>query len=175
VRIRYTMTLDDALALQRHHLRHSGTWRRQIAVSRLVVLGVGVLMTWLVTQAVTPLIVAAIPLACAVVGAIGLPRMIARRSERATRRMYAEGRNTSLFGSHEMELGEQTMNSRSDVGGSAIQYRAIEKIVSTDEHTFVYVSAVNAHVIPRKAVTEGDYDAFVAALRTKWDAVREVV
>ncbi len=43
-------------------------------------------------------------------------------------------------------------------------WSTIERVESTDTHTFVYTQANGAHVIPRHGLTEGDYASFVAAL-----------
>lgn len=82
--------------------------------------------------------------------------------------MYAEGLNRGLLGTHELELTEDGIIERSEVGEHKTTWQGIERIISTTEHTFVYVSALMAQVIPRNAVTEGDYDAFVDALRMQY-------
>ena len=78
-----------------------------------------------------------------------------------------EGKNRGTLGWHELELTGSTLLERNEVGESTIRIDAIEKVASDDDHTFVYVGAVMAHVIPRASVTDGDYDSFVSTLRTK--------
>jgi hypothetical protein len=43
----------------------------------------------------------------------------------------------------------------------------VEKVESTDKYTFIYLNAVAALVIPRDSVSEGDYEAFVEAVRER--------
>ncbi len=41
----------------------------------------------------------------------------------------------------------------------------MQKVESDGEHTFVYVGALSALIIPRQRIIEGDYEIFVHELR----------
>lgn len=93
------------------------------------------------------------------------PILTTRYQDAQIRRFYQEGSNSGVVGFHELELTENNLVERNDVGGQITALTAIDKIVSTEHHTLIYVSAVGAHIVPRESVVEGDYTEFIEALR----------
>ena len=50
-----------------------------------------------------------------------------------------------------------------------LDVRAIDKIVSDGDYTFVYIASIQAYVIPMNLYPEEEYRAFVAELREAWE------
>jgi hypothetical protein len=174
VLIRYANTLEDLVAFHRYHWRYSNACRRQRAKATVALLSVALLggwYAWYLTESAG--LALAIWAYFAAYTAILRPWLVARGAERQVRRMYGEGSNVGILGGHELELTGGSLVERSDAGGSVTDLSAVEQVASTPEHTFIYTSAVSAHVIPRRAVCEGDYESFVAALRAEWAKVKE--
>lgn len=72
--------------------------------------------------------------------------------------------NREHLGRQELELTPDGLihtlpNSQSKVG-----WRLVEGIDSTEMYTFIVFKHRHAFIIPRRAVTAGDYEAFVAEL-----------
>jgi hypothetical protein len=89
--------------------------------------------------------------------------------------MFKEGANKTILGPHELELTESDLIERTPFGESRVRFQAIERVASEGSHTFIYLSAVSANVIPHHAVSEGDREAFVAALQAKLTAMPQEV
>lgn len=96
-----------------------------------------------------------------------------RKIRSMTRKSLSEGSNAGALGARELESTESGLVERSAHSEQKTGWPAIEKVVSTDEYTFVYTSAVSAVVIPRSAVIEGDYEAYVDAVRKRIDTTHE--
>ena len=88
-----------------------------------------------------------------------------RSIRRAYRRFMSEGRNEALYCEHTLELDGGYLYERTAVSDHRILVSALEDVVSTDSHTFVYIQGIMAHVIPTATVLEGDPHAFSGALR----------
>jgi hypothetical protein len=69
-----------------------------------------------------------------------------------------------VLGPHELELVGQELVERTPISESRTRLQAFERVVTEGGYTFVYLSAVTAHVIPHAAVRDGDPEAFVHAL-----------
>jgi hypothetical protein len=70
-----------------------------------------------------------------------------------------------------MELEGDRLTVRSEYITSVMDLRVIDRITSTNDFTFVYISSLNALLIPRRDLEEDEYDAFVHALQRAWRKV----
>src|SRR6266702_4023269 len=93
------------------------------------------------------------------------PRILTMLVARQVRKMLREGMNKNLLCMHELELTHDMLLEKTPFRESATALESIERVVTTDRYTFIYLSAMAALIIPRTSVAEGDYDAFVDALR----------
>jgi transglutaminase-like putative cysteine protease len=80
--------------------------------------------------------------------------------------MYKENAGRGMVGRQELEITETDLVTRSDKGSQSTRLSAIQGIVESPTHYFIYTSALGAYVV-RKSVVEGDLPAFIAALRSK--------
>jgi hypothetical protein len=87
--------------------------------------------------------------------------------EKQAKRVYSEGSNKLMWGAHELELEEDKLIETSEGGRHELNCSAVERVVTTDQHTFIYFGSVMAHVIPRSKIIDGDLDQFVAAVKSK--------
>lgn len=172
MKLHYRLTLEDVVAFNRYHFAHSPLMKRNrmlgILVHIMVLLMVGIIGSILLQEALI-LIPALILLALSVF--LHVPRQI-RHFDKQVRKFYQEGSNKSLLGDKELELTETTLIETTTFGETRKNLYAIEKVVATDEYAFIYVSAVGAHIIPRAAVSKGDFDAFLATLQDRVLAVK---
>jgi hypothetical protein len=162
--IRYENTIEDMVAFIFHHYDHSPAQRRIRAKS---IWGTAVFFLLLFSLPAWAaqdhgwLIVGAV---IAALWVLIIPRVIRRSLAGNVRRVYEEGRNKSAIGPHELELAEDGLIERTPYGESIAWWHGIEKVVSEDDYTFIYLTAVSGHVVPRDAVSEGNYEAFVDAV-----------
>jgi hypothetical protein len=80
---------------------------------------------------------------------------------------YAEGWNKTILCEHQLEVTDDGLIERNLFSESKIRWEAIERVERTETHSFVYVSAVSAHIIPHERILEGDCEAFVAQLQKR--------
>jgi hypothetical protein len=177
MKIRYDNTLDDMVAFNRFHVAHSPALRSQRTVQAI--------LAWLIPSvATTPWIfavsqwvdfddVAGVSIFYFVIGlaitaivlwARHIRRRIGTSIDRCARRMYREGANKGMLTTHELELTPTSLIERTEFGETTTKLVAV-----VGDYTFIYLTALTAHVIPRQAVSVGDYETFVAAIAGRVD------
>jgi hypothetical protein len=84
------------------------------------------------------------------------------RTGRLSKRMLAEGRNSGFYGQCALSLDEHGIRESKENGESMRKWSAVEKVITTKAHLFVYTSGVEGFVIPRRAFgSESDFEQFV--------------
>lgn len=68
---------------------------------------------------------------------------------------------------HILELRDDVLTESTEKGRTETALQRIKRIEETDDHTFIDITPVVAHVLPRERATEEDYDAFVEELRAR--------
>jgi isocitrate dehydrogenase kinase/phosphatase len=81
------------------------------------------------------------------------------------RRLYAEGKNSGLFCEHLLSITPEGLTDKTEFVEIRSAWKGVERLEVTPDYAFVYFNSVMAHIISRKRVVEGDFDAFVGELR----------
>jgi hypothetical protein len=146
---------DELVAFNLYHLKHSPTVRRQYRIRLFTVpLLMALVAITLFLSADDKL--AALP-ALVVVGFLCLvylllfPGLRRRGIKKQVRRLIAEGKNAGIFGQHRISITPQEVREVLSVGDSSRRWSAIERIAETDDHVFIYISALSAYIIPKLA------------------------
>ena len=170
--LRYSTTIEDLVAFNRFHNLHSPRLIRQrrlvtvlLPVAALIAVSVMAILSRDLWSFFFPFLFIIFYIAF-------LRRAYGKAFDNKVRRLYSEGKNRAALGAHRLSIDEDGLTSETEVSSSTISFKGIEKIESSPTHTFIYMSAMSAMVIPKDSVTEGDYENFFAQLRAKWVANR---
>jgi hypothetical protein len=177
--IRFQTTIDHLIAFNRFHLENSPAWRGQQFIQStlwsILVLSWSVLLfvTVVPRQVVVDNHVLTIVLIVTCLGlAIGTFFFIRWRmtanSEWIMRKLLAEGSNRTILGWCEVSLTGNRLFVKRELLDGSFELRAIEKVATTDDYAFVYVSSVSAVVIPLRLFPEDEYRDFVNELLEAW-------
>lgn len=96
------------------------------------------------------------------IGALVIPARLRKNASAQTVKMYSSASNESLFGERTLEINEGGILSISANATSLYKWDSIQMIAQSDTHAFLTVGTMMAIAIPREAVSEGNFDAFVA-------------
>jgi hypothetical protein len=88
--------------------------------------------------------------------------LIARR----TRRLLAASPTHSEVGPRTIEVDDTGLSATSPTSTSHVTWPAVQHVAHTDSHIFIYLGVTQAFVIPRTAMTEHDFHALMAVLRS---------
>jgi hypothetical protein len=179
MRIRYADTLDDLVAFSDFHAAHSTTVKQNIRLTRWTS---AVLVIALTFAALTFVTDDSMALSAKVFGAlvggvfmfVVVPHLTRWNLRVQMRKILREGRNKSVVGEHELEILDEGLLERTEYNETKSSWAGIERVVSTPQYTFIYITSVSAHVIPRESVSEGDYDAFIQELTRRIHAAQHI-
>ena len=167
MKAKYELTRDDLVAFIEYHQRSSPAVRRQRigcfagAFCALMALPAAILITSdkpLVETAVDIWPLLAGPILFAIVAA----PYIRWRTRQMSKRLLSEGGNNGFYGRCELEAGPDALTETRPSGSTIRNWTSVERIVVAPSHLFVYTSAIEAYVVPRRAFsTELEFNAFV--------------
>ncbi len=165
--IQYQPTLEDLLAFNRYHIDHSPSLRRYhqyVRIGTSVLCIVVCLVTfYALTQSFRiPIAFYAIAFGLGIFFYFALPSMIWSSTKKRIERMFREGQNKGMAKLTTLSIGQDSMEANNGLSTSKLVWSAIEKMSVTDEYIFMYVSAMNAVVVPKRAfATEAQRQEFI--------------
>lgn len=169
MRIRYDVTVDDLLAFAFYQ---SGRSLRRSGVGGIVWGVVATLGLIAVTTALMGKEAAMMILPLALMPIFFILAMLFKvgfrpNTRHTLRRMHEEALPRGATGPHEMELAEDSLVERTPYSERRTPLRDVGQICSDGERTFIYIGPAMAYVIPNRAVSEGDLEAFAEAVRVR--------
>jgi len=180
VKIQYEVTIDDLVNFSVYFNSNSKTVRRRKAILLfgvpLMIAGINLSLflikyppggmddkTLLETITVNLAIVAFFTVFWLIVW----PRRFKQVLARQARKLYSEGSTAGTVGPHELELGDKGLIDSTSIGENQTYYRAIEKIVTNGEYTYIFRNAFTACVIPHEEIASSDLHAFLDSLEQR--------
>ena len=168
--VRFHTTVVDLVAFNRYHCAHSPAVKRTkftwMALASALFLGGSLIIPS--TEELSRVVIVAAAVACAVLFSVFFNYRFAASLDRQARRLYEEGTNKGMVGQHELEIDDHGLVERTAVNETRQSWHGVERITETEEHAFIYISSIMAHVIPKRSVTVGDPDTFIARARKSW-------
>jgi YcxB-like protein len=157
----YEITQDDLSAFSIYHHFHSPTARRQYLRSWFVpapMLLLACIGIWYLAdrERGTPLrtFLDLLPLFSVVpLYLIYFPWAYRRKVWKIIAGMTSEGHNRGLFSHHQVTISPERITDTSDLRQSSTAWRAVERVATNGDYAFVYVSALSAIIVPRRAFT----------------------
>ena len=172
MKIQFDLTVEDYLAFQLFHSQNSPAMKQQKAVCRVFVV-VAICSVLFLNQrlAVLPLgwpITCVAAIAITVVFLASYEYLLQFSVKRLARRLIEEGSTQGVTGEHELEISEAALIERTTISESQHAWEGLADIQETDRFALIYISSLQAHVIPRERVIQGDYRTFVDAAIARW-------
>lgn len=171
--LRFEIEIDDILAFHRYHFAHSKSVRNQKFLLIGLVAAIAIPGSLIIESDINSTTRLALAVAFSVVFGIIFHVRYGSTVEGHVKKLIAEGSNAGMFGSHELTIKKTFLVEKTDVNESRHAWSAVERVIETDDHAFIYLSSVQAHVIPKHRVKQGDYDSFIEKVREQIAAFAE--
>jgi len=164
----FNQTEDDIIAFILVHIKYSpAAWRRWKIVA-LCLLFFGLALS-LLFRDLQPLWMAGL----LTVMFIGLVRVFPKM---LFRKMAREGRNASLLGPRTVTISPEGVAEKTEVSESNYRWSTVERICTTDDYAFLYVSALSALIVPKRAFSApSEFAAFVSEARKYADMAKQTI
>lgn len=166
--IEFDFTEEDLLAFNLYHFRTSPTSRRHYFQCWFIlpVIALALCIACFVPYAggtSSTLHPAVLPLFVFAMAYLALfPWTYRRRLRKTVTSMAREGRNAGLFGRHHVTLSPEGISVNMGSTQTSTMWKSVERVVTTDQYVFIYVNALAAVVVPRRAFADSaHFDTFV--------------
>jgi hypothetical protein len=172
--IEYEMTKEDLSAFSLYHNRHSPIARRQYLRSWLVPPFIWLLLFIVIWHLADqgrgkPLqtFLDLLPLFSFVpIYLLYFPWAYRRKLRKIVGGMVSEGHNRGLLDHHRVTISPENITDSNELGQTTRAWRGVEKVAVTDEHAFIYIHALAAVTVPRRAFASPlEFDEFVRAAK----------
>lgn len=157
--IRYTVQQEDLMAFWLYHYRQSPLMRQQRRVATLVITGVVVAAMLIMHEFhrdwnwPDPGFLGLVAIVGTIL-AVLYPRRLRSRYLRTCRRLYNEGRNVGIGSPVTLEIGPEGVQEASAAGMGRFRWEVVERVATTNEHTFLYIGAMQALIVPTRAFAD---------------------
>src|SRR5580704_15619056 len=168
----YRLAEQDLLAHSEHNATQIAPLRRvfrRAAIAIFFIFLMGAFLVWVITQNA---VLAAVMSAVGLVISLFVPSILKRGRRKITGNVYRESKTPALLMPRKLQIESDFLLNETASGAGRINWNYIERIDTTDEHTFLYTDVVHAIVIPKHGVLRGDYDLFHAELLRHWQAAK---
>jgi hypothetical protein len=92
------------------------------------------------------------------------PMLVRKNLRKRIVKLYSEGQNNGIIGEHELEIDAGGLVEKTPLGEVRQEWDKIVNVISHNDRTYIFISEINAYILPKYSVVQGDYDAFVAEL-----------
>lgn len=165
--VAYELDVDDLVELTLHNQKRSPTIRRQQVVAVALLAVPASLLIGSAAMGGFDGIALVVTFCAVFVFSFLLTRATSKRvNRRLVRKVYLEGSNRALLGARRLRLAPEGLQYSSSLIETAAKWAAVERIETTDEYAFLYIAAVQAYIVPRRAFgDEAHFKAFVELAR----------
>jgi hypothetical protein len=93
------------------------------------------------------------------------PMLVRKNLRKRIVKKYSEGQNNGIIGEHELQIDADGLVEKTQLGEIRQEWDKIKSVVSHNDRTYIFVSDINAYILPKNSVVQGNYDAFVDELQ----------
>ena len=143
----------------------------QHAITKWIIGGVASILVvasalalWLRNSETLALVTLGAGIALSALFAFCLPRYFRSNVEASTRKTYSSEKNQKALGLRELELTDTALVSRGSFDEGSIRRESIRKVTLIDDYAFIFTGSTTAFVVPRHAVSRGNFDDFIRAV-----------
>ncbi|MBI6874443.1 YcxB family protein [Clostridium aciditolerans] len=88
--------------------------------------------------------------------------------------MLDEGKQENLFGRYNILIKHEGILVNSNMGQSNTNWDAVERLIETKEYIYIYISSVNAYIVPKRVLQDTMHkDEFINLIKQYSGVVKE--
>lgn len=146
--LEYELTKQDYIDFNIYHMTSSVTMKRSLFIQRFIIPIIFlVLPIFLIKITDIPLWYwYSVFIILSVLWVVFYKKFLIKSVERRISKILDEGKTTGILGVHHFSFTEEGIVDKTEF--SETKYNVIEKVVESEKHIFIYVSAVMAYIIP---------------------------
>jgi hypothetical protein len=148
MKLEYEITKQDYIDFNIYHMNHSVSIKHSLFIQRFIFPIIFLILPiFLVKITDIPLWYwFDVSIISSILWIIYYPKFLKKSVGRKVSKMLEEGKTTGILGNHIFSFTEEGVVDKTEF--SETSYNLIEKVVESEAHIFIYVSAVMAYIIP---------------------------
>lgn len=146
MKISYDLTKEDYMEFNMHHIFKTKSIRTTLFIERFVISIMFLLVPFLMKPKGN------IPFAIIYVGwLVFFPKYFKGSIKRRLERMLNKEENKSLFGPQQLSITDVGIFEFDNLEKSKVTMKDVERVEVTENYTYIYISDMNAYIIPHRA------------------------
>ncbi|WML32939.1 YcxB family protein [Clostridium sp. OS1-26] len=150
--IEYDLTREDYIEYNMNHMATSKTMKRTLFIQQYIISLMFIVAPfffvritkapfkfWLTVFLITYLL-----------WVIFYPKYFKLVVKRRINKMLDEGKQENLFGRYSILITHEGILENSNMGQSNTNWNAVERLIETEEYIYIYISPVNAYIVPKR-------------------------
>lgn len=162
------INMDDIMAFNRYHLKHSSHHKRMLRINWICGFLISIFIGYLARDPSRPYSWAMNFAAATVVYSLVMLYLYRVWIWKQIREHYQEGRNKGLLGQHQILLTPDALIESTEVNVSTTKWAGVERIEETADHILIYIAANQAHIIPKRSFENSTQAANFLRLAKKY-------
>jgi hypothetical protein len=151
MKIEFNFDIEDWMEFQKNYLRNSKQVKKMKITATLMVPAIFLVLTFinLMSGRLKPAQTWVYVIA-SLLWILFYPRMMNRSMLKKTAKMLTEGDNSGILGKHEIDFEENWIIHKTPASEQKTKWGGIKKLEETDNHYFLYDTAISAIIIPKQ-------------------------
>ncbi len=76
-------------------------------------------------------------------------------------------KSKGIIGKHLIEVTDENFREKTDFNDTYIPWKGIDRIETTQNHTFIFVNEITAYIVPRHSLSAESYNSFMKEINGK--------
>jgi hypothetical protein len=156
MKVQFELAKEDYIQYNLHYMRESEAIKKSFFIQRYVVSLIYLVLPFILVK------VSDMPfrylmivfLVTYLIWVLYYPKYFASFTKKRLQKIINEGKNVSLFGARSISLDQGGIVESSNTGESKTSWTAVERVEETNKYIFIYVSSVNAYIVPARAFAD---------------------
>ncbi len=167
MKIRYELTEDDYIQFNLYHMQNSPSQKKTFMISRYLLpllLAIPIYLFGTLVFKQPSLFWIIIAVLYTVIWMVTFPKLFKRNVTKAMKKMAQEGDNSNFYGLKTLEIEDDKIIATDDTTTSIVLKSAIKDIKVYDDMVLLYESAISAHIIPTRSLSNEKVDQLLKEL-----------
>lgn len=170
MKINYNLNKDDYVNFNIYHSQHSDSIKKNLKTQRFITPLIFFIFPFIakVNTGISFFYWLSIFAVIYILWTIYYPKYYFHTVKKGVGRMIEEGKNHDLLGPKTIELREDDIFSSGENSESKVKWHSAERYIETDQYIFIYISAMEAYIIPKRDFeSEDQKESFINILDSK--------
>jgi len=153
MKINYDLTKEDYLEFNMHHISKTKSIKTTLFIERFIISIMFILVPFMMKpKNDIPFAIFFMPFIIIYIGWIVLfPKYFKGSIKRRLERMLNKEENKSLFGPQQLSITDVGIFEFDNLEKSKVTMKDVERVEVTEDYIYIYISEMNAYIIPHRA------------------------